>query len=367
MQPMDARRRCRPRRDCVASPAGYAAPMLDSAATALLDPLDRLRARWLRSVAPLVRPLIRSRELRVAVFGSAVVIAAFAGTVVAPLLMLALGPVVLGVPHVVSDVRYLVVRPGLHRDVRLLPAAALVGVAAVTASVLAGLAAAAAAVVVRTEGRRRGVALAALAVLAAGAAQLGALAPIVFAHAHNAIAIALWWAWRRDRPALQAVPVLLVLLGAVAILSGAADAGVARFAAALPAALQLDGHIAALAPGAEPALAQRLVLLFAFAQSVHYGIWLRLMPEDDRPRHTPRTSPTSVAPRSRSVSLEPSGSSAGRSPTSPPRARAICVRSSSTGTSSSLPPRSSSRRRCEHDRDGLHAGLGDRVRAHPAA
>ncbi len=263
--------------------------MLDSAATALLDPLDRLRARWLRSVAPLVRPLIRSRELRVAVFGSAVVIAAFAGTVVAPLLMLALGPVVLGVPHVVSDVRYLVVRPGLHRDVRLLPAAALVGVAAVTASVLAGLAAAAAAVVVRTEGRRRGVALAALAVLAAGAAQLGALAPIVFAHAHNAIAIALWWAWRRDRPALQAVPVLLVLLGAVAILSGAADAGVARFAAALPAALQLDGHIAALAPGAEPALAQRLVLLFAFAQSVHYGIWLRLMPEDDRPRHTPRT------------------------------------------------------------------------------
>jgi hypothetical protein len=33
----------------------------------------------------------------------------------------------------------------------------------------------------------------------------------------------------------------------------------------------------------------RLVLAFAFAQSVHYSIWLRLIPDEDRDRPTPRT------------------------------------------------------------------------------
>jgi hypothetical protein len=33
----------------------------------------------------------------------------------------------------------------------------------------------------------------------------------------------------------------------------------------------------------------RLVLFYAWAQSLHYGIWLRLIPEDDRDRPSPRT------------------------------------------------------------------------------
>ena len=41
--------------------------------------------------------------------------------------------------------------------------------------------------------------------------------------------------------------------------------------------------------GLEPTLGLRLVLLFTFAQSVHYVIWLRLIPEDDRERPTPRS------------------------------------------------------------------------------
>ncbi len=43
-----------------------------------------------------------------------------------------------------------------------------------------------------------------------------------------------------------------------------------------------------LAPFAEPVLATRLVVLFAFSQSVHYAIWLRLVPEDARSRRSPR-------------------------------------------------------------------------------
>jgi hypothetical protein len=44
-----------------------------------------------------------------------------------------------------------------------------------------------------------------------------------------------------------------------------------------------------LAPGAPDPWAGRLVLSYVFAQSVHYAIWLRLVPEDDRDRPSPRT------------------------------------------------------------------------------
>ncbi len=33
----------------------------------------------------------------------------------------------------------------------------------------------------------------------------------------------------------------------------------------------------------------RLVLLYAFAQSVHYWMWLRMVPDEDRERVSPRT------------------------------------------------------------------------------
>ena len=36
-------------------------------------------------------------------------------------------------------------------------------------------------------------------------------------------------------------------------------------------------------------LGPRLVLAFAFAQGVHYGVWLRLVPDEDRARETSRT------------------------------------------------------------------------------
>ena len=39
-----------------------------------------------------------------------------------------------------------------------------------------------------------------------------------------------------------------------------------------------------LSPIARSPLASRFVLFFAFAQTVHYAVWLRLVPEDDRPR-----------------------------------------------------------------------------------
>src|SRR5689334_14076366 len=78
----------------------------------VLAPVDFVRRRALRALGAYARPLMRDRELRVALMATAVVVTAFATTMLAPLWMLALGPLVLGVPHVVADLRYVWVRPG---------------------------------------------------------------------------------------------------------------------------------------------------------------------------------------------------------------------------------------------------------------
>src|SRR5580704_2483847 len=88
---------------------------LATSAEALFVPLDRVRRAALQIAARAWRPLVVDRETRVAVVGTASVVAAFAATALAPVWLLLLGPIVLGVPHVVADVRYLVARPGLHR------------------------------------------------------------------------------------------------------------------------------------------------------------------------------------------------------------------------------------------------------------
>jgi hypothetical protein len=105
----------------------------------------------------------------------------------------------------------------------------------------------------------------------------------VFAHLHNVIAVALWWMWRPRGARLHWVPLVLFAAFSALLLAGAAQP-----------LLGLRGpglahHLRTLAPGAGTDLGVRLVLSFAFAQSVHYGVWLRLVPEEDRGRPTPRT------------------------------------------------------------------------------
>ena len=50
---------------------------------------------------------------------SLLLVASLAATVIAPLWLLLLAPIVLGVPHVVADLRWLVLRPGVERRVLL--------------------------------------------------------------------------------------------------------------------------------------------------------------------------------------------------------------------------------------------------------
>ena len=264
---------------------------LSAVAVAILSPLDRARCLWLKALGPVARVLVRRRELRVTAAGFGVVTFAMAATLMSPFWLLALGPVLLGVPHLVADLRYLVFRPGLHlRRALWLP----VGVPLLLAGagfhpVYAGLVACAGmAFLARGTLARKTAALGVTGALTAGAWAAGASAALIMAHLHNFIAVLLWWCWRPRHGGRQLAVPFLFLLGSVLLFTGVLQPWAMGFAWQ-PAGLGPEYHLSFLAPGVAEPWALRLVLLFAFAQSVHYGVWLRLIPEDDRPQATPRT------------------------------------------------------------------------------
>ncbi|MFO0572864.1 MAG: hypothetical protein U1A78_02605 [Polyangia bacterium] len=293
----------RERRAPIAAVAALSVAAPAAVVAGILDGLDGLRWRWLRLLDRLARslsrpgrvgigPLMRRPELRVAIGGLVGVLGALACALVLPLWTLALSPLLLGVPHLLADLRYLVVRPGLHRRARLALGIGLpLLVTGLGAGMPAGLCAVLAALVLgpgATWRKGLGVLLVAAA-LGWGLRRGFYEQELVLAHAHNAVAVLLWWLWRPQRGRLHVLPLL-----AFALAGGALALGVVRpLAGALawqgPAGLSLDAHAEALAPMFEPELATRLVLLYCFAQGVHYSTWLRLIPEEDRERPTPRT------------------------------------------------------------------------------
>jgi hypothetical protein len=259
-----------------------------------LAPLDRARAFALRLVAPVARPLYRDRSLRVIVLAVVSIAFAFAMTLGAPLVLLAVGPIVLGVPHLLSDARYLVARRGLH-----LRAAFWIAIAAPATlvwtenRVYVGLiACAGAAVVARAAVAKKAVAVVALAAGAAVAYRFRGTAEIVFAHLHNLIALAIWAAFFRPKDssgrgralgaghAAAAVIALFIALSvALFVVPVVPVADASLFGVSIAEQMRAVSPVAASSP-----LALRFVTFFAFAQTVHYAVWLRLVPEDDRPR-----------------------------------------------------------------------------------
>ncbi|AKT43349.1 uncharacterized protein CMC5_075810 [Chondromyces crocatus] len=267
--------------------------MIEGALESLLAPADVLRRQTLLLIGPWAATWARQREMRVAVLGAIAVVASFLGAALAPLWMLALGPILLGVPHLLGDVRYLWVRPGFHRRALCwLTGGVPLLVGVLTARVVWGLLGAAAALLIaRTSWRRRCLGLAILVPLGALSVHYSGWAELLFAHLHNVIGIALWWAWRPRAGRLHWVPLGLFLLASAGLLAGMA-APLLAWSGGLSApgsGTSMSYHMASLAPHAGRELGLRLVLLFAFAQSLHYAVWLRLIPEEDRPRAAPRT------------------------------------------------------------------------------
>jgi hypothetical protein len=264
---------------------------------AVFVPLDRARVRFLRALMPLSSRLVGARDLRVAVLGIAVVGVALAATVLVPLWLLALGPILLGVPHLLADLRYCVVRPGWHRERSLwltagIPLVAL-GFGAPLELGLIGVAASVMAVGARDDPRARMrlplIVGAALGLCRSGRGTLR-LPPLRSLSRNAFIAVAMWAQWRRRESRLHTLVLASFVLASACLMLGMGDfAWTSTMASNLPAGLDANTHVESLAPALPHSWGLRLVILYAFAQAVHYGVWLRLVPEDDRPRATTRS------------------------------------------------------------------------------
>ncbi len=282
-----------------------------------LDDLRRLALRALARTSPVGRTLAAHRRVRVPVLLSVHVLAAFAVAVVAPSLLLAVAPLVLGVPHLAADVRHLLIRRASPRwwliasaafalallALRVLAeahpgAASLAFEHAIAAGwVLAGAAGGACLGATRARppsrtGRwtARGcttfVAAALLATFAIAAPRLWQL---VLLHGHNLVAILLWLVLFRRGWRLALVPLALVLGGAALLASGALLDFTVSHGFLSVAGLHIFAAADWLAPGLSDTRAVALATSFAFLQSVHYAIWLVAIPASDRAGDGSRT------------------------------------------------------------------------------
>ena len=113
---------------------------------------------------------------------------------------------------------------------------------------------------------------------------------LAFLHLHNVIALGWWWSLRPRTKQSFMLPAA-VLGGTVFLLAGGADPIITALGGwnAVGSGTSFAEFIETGAPvGMDPTMAARLVLSFAFLQSVHYVMWLRLVPEDARVRPAPR-------------------------------------------------------------------------------
>ncbi|MCB9740171.1 MAG: hypothetical protein H6747_12975 [Deltaproteobacteria bacterium] len=279
---------------------------------------DALRRGVWRPLARLgiVRRAIVDRDLRLLLLaathgGVALLLAA-----VAPLWLLLLGPLLLGVPHVAGDLRYLVLEPRLPwRRGGLLAVLLLLGLMTAHRGALAlgwqpssviGLSAlefelglggacvlAAALFGAASSARRRLLGSAAAFGLCIMLLCWPHRAFVAFAHAHNVVGVAVWLLLAADGPRRGGRWLLAGLwLGGHALLLGGTLDGVSAAAGAYwaPASgLDFAAMGDQLAPGLEWPHAARWVQSFAFGQSVHYLVWTRLLPQQCDPRAAPST------------------------------------------------------------------------------
>lgn len=259
----------------------------------MLALLDRARTGVLSRAAaiPSLRAWLGPRHRRVATLASAGIVVAFALSILAPAALYALAPIVVGIPHLASDARYLLLRRGSSR--RTLVAAALWCMALVairvvelatgqaTTTARLELAVAAAGMLAALPRTRRALGAAAIVVLATMfALRDPALARIVLAHAHNVVAVVLWiLLFPGARRALVA-PVVLLAAATTLIVAGATFGPVVTLGSHRALGVELLAVADGLAPSL-PDAAVPLTLAYVFLQQIHYAAWLGWIPHGE--------------------------------------------------------------------------------------
>jgi hypothetical protein len=272
----------------------------------VIGTLDAIRRDAL-GVAMRVRPVRavfvdRARRVQVgAAIGLAV---SFVLALRAPLFALWLGAAFLGVPHVVAGVRHVAVKRSVERPTLALVAlAALVGIAQIAGFGEAGDVAGrafvvifgAAALVELAAARARAVVTAALAAAIVACVAMGVARPTIallaLAHVHavGSIAYAAVVARRRG-VSLAPIVAVAIAVAVVALLGGLDTLYPARLVAPRSAATSIALEAAgASLDGASSIGFRRALFLYAFGQSLHFAMWLRVVPEVDRDSPVPWT------------------------------------------------------------------------------
>jgi len=106
---------------------------------------------------------------------------------------------------------------------------------------------------------------------------------VVLIHAHNVVALIAWLWLFRSRMRAELLPLSLVAGAALLLVSGALVPTTIHFGVWSAFGTNLLAASDWLAPGVPGALGVGLASSFIFLQSVHYLVWLVLVPADDRP------------------------------------------------------------------------------------
>lgn len=265
----------------------------------LVLPLDRARARVFAGALKIgvLRGALLDKRRRIPLLLGVHAVAALVLAVLAPTLLLVTGPLLLGVPHLVADVRYLILRPNIGARTRalllsgsgallLLRVAQSLGLLRVEQTELVvggGLVLAAIVLTAKKQAWPRvGLALAGLLLLASVAWVWPRTFRVGLAHAHNLVALALWvFGFARRRRTAYWLALGFVGVGALLLSTPLAWFG---FNAGLQESFGLHALQAAdtLAPGVRSAtLALGIVASFAFLQSLHYAVWLHAVPQEE--------------------------------------------------------------------------------------
>jgi hypothetical protein len=263
--------------------------------------LDRARSLVLGAAlrVPGIRGVLHQRSRRIEARAAATIVIALGLSIVAPAFMLALGPILFGVPHVASEIRYLVVRRGLARrwltglalacltlsSLRLVEQLAHAPGTCAPIEVGLALVGTLAAGALATNGRAglRRFALAAAVLIGVGLVGIryALWTRLVFIHLHNFGALLLWVLVFRKRGPFPRTAVVLLGGAVLLILSGATAAWSARIGSLAALGVSIPVVAQWLSPGVALEIAIPLALLHAFSDSVHYGAWLGLIPEEE--------------------------------------------------------------------------------------
>jgi hypothetical protein len=277
--------------------------LVEGAAEAAFDVVDHLRARLLSAAlgVPSLQAIVTRRHRRLAVQSLLSVVVLAAATLLAPGILLVLGPIVLGVAHVTGDVRHLVSRRDVPRAWAVLVAIActtLLGLRIAELAgptwlpyarfeVLAGWGWVAAGVVLGAccgPSFSRALLMALpLALLAAASAVSPTVARAILGYAHNLVALVVWLVlFRQQRTAVLAS---IVTALAIAVLLASGSLVPWTHWDGLWAGRVIDEWLGLAGRHITQQTAIGIGLSYVFLQAVHYAVWVSWIPQDDTCGH----------------------------------------------------------------------------------